>query len=141
MTTAAWPVQVAVASALEADAPLVALLGSWGGSPAIYSGQAPEGAPFDRVILGEPAERDFDALMRRGNEGTLLLDVYTLSPANAAALAIYGRLVAALDAVPLALTGHALLTGRVSLVTAFGDPDSGGRHLVARYRALTRSTT
>lgn len=140
MTTAAWPIQVAVHAALVADSALVALLGTDpGGFPAVYNGVATEDAPLDRVVIGEPTEGDFDALMRRGNAGTLTLDVYTASPANAAALAIYARIVAALDSTALTVSGHTLLSGRVSLVTAFGDPPSGGRHLVARYVTRTRS--
>lgn len=146
MPTAAWPLQVALATALAEDAPLVALLTV----PGLHNGVAPEGTPLTTgsvaggdyrdgyVILGEPTEGRFDALMQPGNDGTLALHVYTADESNATALAIYARLVAVLDGVPLALTGHAMLRGAVTLERAFRDP-AGGRHLVARYRALTRA--
>lgn len=135
MTTAAWPLQVALYDAITADAPTRALVTGQG----VYNGVAPEGAALDYIVLGEPTESRFDALMQPGNDGTLRLHVYTADVSHYAALAIYAALSRVLDGTRLPLSGgHAMLSGALTLETSRAE--DGGRHLIARYAALTRET-
>lgn len=135
MTTAAWPIDVAVAAAIEADAAIMALLA--GG---VHSIVAPEGTRLDYVTLGSTSEGDFDAFGAEGNDGVLTVHVWTAVMGKGPALAIYGHLQRVLNNVPLVLDGQRHLDGTLSLLDVRPDVDNRSMHLIARYRYLTRSS-
>lgn len=104
----------------------------------VFNGVAPEGAAMPYVVVSEMTESPtFGTLGRGGHDGTVTLHVYAADPSNATVLALYNDCAAVLDGARLTLAGNRMVSGTLGIVTALPDPDSGGRHLVARYAALT----
>jgi hypothetical protein len=133
MTTAASPIQTALATALLADATLIALLA---GEDVYSQATLPAAPTLPYVVLGPVTEGETAVRFQAAGwaDGTAQLDVYAAD--QTAALAIYTRLHALLHRTTLTLSGATLLRGRLSLVTTLADPV--GVHLVARYATLAR---
>lgn len=131
MSTATWPVQVAMEEALTADATLMALLTGEG----VYA-RVGEGAP-PYVVLGSSTEQDGAmSFGREGNEGTELIHCWGRQIAEAKA--IYAEVHRILQNAALSLTGPTMLTGTVTYLTDQPDTESPAWQVVARYRWLAR---
>lgn len=143
--TAAWPLQVALAAALEGDAQLQAALGGTPADPRVDSGRRPEEAtgappapPF--LVLGSSGEAPrgaFGPTARRLHDQSVTIDVYGRTKPDA--LALYGHLVRVLDDAPLACAGHRAVRGAVRLVLDVPEPDGQAHHAVVRYTATTQA--
>lgn len=133
--TATRALQVAIADALEDSPALLALLTA----PGIYSGMAAPGSALDYIVLGESSEGARSTFMQPGHEGTETLHIWSADVSKWGVQAIYEQVVAALDRVPLALSGHLWIEGRVDYVIDLADADGASRHLVARYRIVSRT--
>lgn len=135
MTTVAWSLEVALVAALEADAPLTAILAG----DQIYSGTAPEGSAFPYLTLGESTEGEFNKFMRRGNDTTCTLHIWSQVGGKQQVLTIWGHLERILNRKKLTLTAPGeQLFGTAQLVTVVSDPDGITTHGVVRYRSLAR---
>lgn len=134
MSTVAWPLQVALVSALEADGPLIAILAG----DQIYSGTAPEGSAFPYLTLGDSTEGDFNAIGRNGNEGTETIHIWSRVAGKQEVLTIWGHIERILNRKKLTLSAGEQLSGFARLVTVIPDPDGKTTHGVVIYRSLAR---
>lgn len=131
----------ALVAALEADAALAALLGATAEDGRVYMGRAPDGAQPPYVTVGTSTEQPggrAQSFGTRAFDGVEQIHGWTPGPDKRPALDLYGAVYAALDGAVLSVAGHALLTGRVSLVRTMPDPDDVAHHAVIEYRATTR---
>lgn len=134
MSSAAWPVQVALVDALNADAGFTAVLG---GAQRVYSGKAPSVTGDRYVVVGDTAEGRVGTFGRKGSRGEILLHVWTRTVNNRDPLLVYTEMERVLDGVALPVAGHEMVTGHLELVTIFPDEDLARMHLVARYIPVT----
>lgn len=137
MSTATWPVLVALEEALTDDATLMGLLAGEG----VYARVAAGALPY--VVMGSSTEQDgapagAGAFGREGNEGTETLHCWGRTIAEAKA--IYAEVHRILHNQPLTLTGPEMLTGAVSYLTDQPDTESEAWQVVARYRWLARES-
>lgn len=134
-TSAVWPLHVAIAAAILADAPLAALLGA----DKVYSLVAPRGTGLDYLVLGNSDARDVPTFMRAGEQGAILIHEWIVGEDQAKLLQLYGELRRVLHNVHLALTGTTQIhcVGQLSLVTTSADPSGEYVHGVARYQFVT----
>lgn len=139
--SALWPIDLALAAAIQADGPTMALLAGQG----VYSIRAPAGAVMDYVVIGDSEEADtFRALMRQGSNAVLTLDVWSgMTESRAGVLAIYNALRKLLHTTALPVdpsSGVTFCRGSLELVTVLADRDSAATHGILRYTVLSRTT-
>lgn len=136
-TSATWPLHVAIADAINADAALLAALG---GPGRVYSLTAPKNARPPFVTLGSTSEGPFRVFGKDGSAVLVSVHLWTPGVTNQQpALELYGHLRRVLDRRALELDGpHALARGELELVDVLADPDGETTHAVARYTALTQ---
>ena len=135
-TSPAWPLQVALVAALAADAGIVALLDHARGLR-IFDGLAPGGTPLPYVTIGDGTEGRADTFGRPGAAGRLRLHVWAPGPGRAAAVAIDTEIRRVLDGVRVAVTGHTMVRGVLTLTASFVDPDGATHHRVLDYETTT----
>lgn len=132
MSTAAVALRAAIHDALVADGALAALLGG----PKIYD-EAPSGAAFPYVTLGDARVRDFSAGGDRSEEHRLTLHAWSRQGGHKEAHLIAGALLQALDDAPLAPAGHHLVNLRFSVADIRRESDGRTYHALLRFRAVT----
>jgi hypothetical protein len=124
--------RAAIHDALNADAPLLALLGG----PKVYD-QPPRSAGFPYVTLGEARVADFSTGTEPGEEHQLTLHAWSRQGGHSEAHAIAGALLQALDDAPLALPNHRLVNFRFSVADVRRENDGRTYHALVRFRAVT----
>lgn len=131
-----WPIEVALAAAINADATLATLLAG----DRVYSLWAPPNAPFDYITLGDVNESASSRFHRPGTITNETLHLWSRAGGKQGVAAIYAALVALLDGNVLALSDGRMLRGRMELTTVLADPDGKTAHGVARYTVLAEVT-
>jgi hypothetical protein len=125
---------------LTGDATLVAMLGTATGFTGVYDEAAPEGAPYDFIVIGSTS--DADAQLTYGSadrEGGEDIRIHTRPGPDervgaAKAKAIFEKVKALVSGVSTALaSGHTLEKTRLDLVTTFLEPDRITTTATARY--------
>ncbi len=137
-----WPLQVAVDTALRADATLIALLAD--GADGIYDG-VPQDSVFPYVVIGDDTVRPFDTMTEDGAEVTLTIHTWDSPDADGDPVGakitkqIMAAIENALDQASISVTGHTLTLLRHEFSQVLNDPDGLTRHGVQRFRALTQA--
>lgn len=141
MTSAAWPLQVAVVDALNADEGYTNILGGPQANPPgterTFSGRAPQDIPGDYVTVGDTGERGLPAWAKSMKDGEVLIHIWTREVSNRAPLLVYAEMERILAGARLAINGHIQVRGALELVTVFPDQDLKRMHGVVRYTAAT----
>lgn len=133
-SSAAWPLEVALATAITADAGCQAVLD---GDRVYNEGEVPrDAAPARYLTIGAASEEHPAVFRRTRSAGTVLLHCWGRNKQDV--LAIYAALVPVLQGTTLAVTGHRQIKGRLQLITTMADP-AGGLHAVVRYDTLTEA--
>lgn len=141
--SAAAPLVGALVAALEADTALAARLGATASDGKVYVGRAPNVNALPYIVVGsstEAAGGGGHTFGTRGFRGVETIHCWAAGADKRPVLALYGDVYRVLDGAVLAVPGHALLLGRVTLVRALVDQDGLSVHAVAEYRADTRRT-
>lgn len=124
--SAVWPIQVALATRLTGNAPLMARV------TGIHDGRAPEGAVLPYVVISEPSEEDWGTLGKAGNATTFYLHVWSATRGSSKEVNEIGNLLEAAMAAALTVTGQSGAITRREFREVFVE-DDGTRHLVLRY--------
>lgn len=125
-----WPVEVALAAAIESDPTLATLLAG----AKVYSLVAPPKSPFDYITLGDVSESAKSRFNSFGTSAVETMHLWSRKPGKSGVLAIYGALYTLLHGRALSLSGSAsMLRGTMTLATVLGDPDGITAHGVVRY--------
>jgi hypothetical protein len=129
-TAATWPLYVALADAINADATLQSLLAG----DRVYSLRAPAGALFDYVVLGNANETEWYAFADGGSTCVITLNLWCAADDARTCAVLYGHLHRVLQRQRIAVDGFkASMIGDLSLVSIENDPQDGYVHGVARY--------
>lgn len=136
--SAAWPLDVAVAAALLADATLAARLAG----DKLYSGVAPKNADFDYLVLGDGPEEQFRTFGRQGHSNDLAVHIWSRGQAKKGVLLIYKDIERVLDRQKLPLNAdgsvHTMVQMGTRLQTVVPDLDGVTFHGVARVEVLSQ---
>lgn len=132
MTSATLALRQALAGALNAHAPLVAVLGG----PKTYD-VAPRAAAFPYVTLGDAQGADWSTATSRGVEHQVTLHVWSQAAGQKEAHVVAGELLAAMETLPVSLAGHRLINARFSTLDIRREADGKTWHGVVRFRAVT----
>ncbi|MFZ3494624.1 DUF3168 domain-containing protein [Streptomyces sp. 5.8] len=127
MTTALWPLQVAVYSQLTGHATLMGLVSG------VYD-EVPEDAPFPYLTIGSITERADDAHNQRGLAAQITLDVWSRYRGWAEAAQILDAADTVLDRQPLTVAGYQDVSIAHDAHTLLRDPDPAIRHISVTYR-------
>jgi len=131
--SATWPLAVALAAAINADAGVTALAGP----DCVFGDLVPSGRALPYVTLGSANESDDPLFMAPDlADGT---DLHLWGATRQEVLQLYGAVRAALMGATLTVSGFRLLTARVALVATLTDP-TGLAHGVAHYDARAAVT-
>lgn len=134
MATALRPLQSAIYANLTASSGLLALVSG------VYD-EVPEPAPYPYVSFGSITEAPDDAHDRQGLDVMVTIHVWSTAPGMGEAYDVFAAVDAALDRVPLTVTGFTDVSIRHDNHQALKDPDPDVRHINAQYRVwLTRNT-
>lgn len=113
------PELTALAAAIENDPTLQGLLAG----DKVYSGLAPQGAPYDHVTLGNATDSEHSMFGTPGAQGVVTINIWTLGPGLMGVAAIYDALKALLHGTVVPLTNVGTMCGKMSLVlNNLGDP-------------------
>ena len=142
---AADAVVAAVIAALQADAALAALVSVQPGGasppvPAVYDAQAPQGAPYEYLVVSDGGEVPANALGRTFGAAVLVY-LRGVSRSIATAKAIVSAAVTVLDAPDAALTVEGYLSAVGELVS--GGPGYGEEvrgEVIRHHPAVVRIT-
>lgn len=129
---ATWALQRSVYQALAGSTDLTTLLGG----ARIYD-DAPQGATFPFVTLGQSVIRDWSTGTEDGAEHDLTLHVWSRSGGKKQVHQIIEAIRTVLHDQPLTLADHHLVNLRHELSEARFDPDGDNFHGIVRYRAVT----
>jgi hypothetical protein len=129
---ASWALQRSIYQALSNASALTALLGG----ARIYD-DAPQGAAYPFITLGQSVIRDWSTGTEDGSEHNLTLHVWSRSGGKQEAYAIIEAIKAVLHDQPLMLEDHYLINLRHEFSEARLDPDGDTFHGIVRYRAVT----
>lgn len=159
--SAVWPLNVAIAAAIEAaraaevenlgtpldlgddeaDPPTeegpIAL-----DSPAVYSGQVPQGTSIVSayvVLSASQQSRGRGTFRRKALENVETLDVWTADQSKRTAGLIGDALIRLLDGVDLVLAGYGTVRGRCEMVITLADPSTQQYRSQLRYTAVSLS--
>lgn len=133
MTTALWPLQIAVVSKARAHAPLTALV------TGVFD-EVPEDQPHPYVTLGSITETVDDAHNQRGLEAQVQMDIWSAYDGYKEAADILAALDDALDRQALTVTGFTDVSIAHQQHTELRDPDPDIRHINVSYRVwLTKA--
>jgi hypothetical protein len=139
---AAPAVVASVITLLKADPTLAALLSvsPVDGGAAVYEGVAPQGAPYDYLIVADGGEVPANAL-RRGWGAAVLVYLRGVSRQMATAKAIVSRAVALLDypETPFTVTGYVSAVGEL-VSGGPGYPEEVRGELIHHHPAVVRAT-
>jgi hypothetical protein len=133
VTTAASPIQAALATTITGDTTLAALLA---GEKVYSQATLPADPAVSYIVLGMVSEDESHQRFQGAGmaSGVATLDVFAADQMRA--LAIYGELDRLLHRTRLTLAGVTMRRGRLALTTIL--PDPLGVHLVAKYATLSR---
>jgi hypothetical protein len=106
------------------------------GGARIYD-DAPQGAAFPFIILGQSVVRDWSTGTEVGAEHELTLHVWSRTGGKKQVQEIIEAIRAALHDQPLMLADHHLINLRHEFSEARLDPDGDTFHGIVRYRAVT----
>jgi hypothetical protein len=129
---ASWSLQRGIYQALAGSSDLTALLGG----ARIYD-DAPQGAAFPFITLGQSVVRDWSTGTEDGAEHDLTLHVWSRAGGKKQVQEIIEAIRAALHDQPLMLADHHLINLRHEFSEARLDPDGDTFHGIVRYRAVT----
>ena len=129
---ASWALQRGIYQALANSSDLTALLGG----VRVYD-DAPQGASFPFVTLGQSVIRDWSTGTEDGAEHNLTLHVWSRSGGKKQVHDIIEAIRAVLHDQRLVLADHHLVNLRHELSEARLDPDGDTFHGILRYRAVT----
>lgn len=132
MTIASLALRRSLHQSLAGHAPLVAVLGG----PHVYD-EAPRGAAFPYVTLGDAEVSDWSTGSSTGQEHRLTLHVWSRQGGQAEAHIIAGEIIAALEDVPLDPAGHRLVNLRFATADIRREADGRTWHGLVRFRAVT----
>ncbi|MFN3856085.1 MAG: DUF3168 domain-containing protein [Phreatobacter sp.] len=132
MTIASLALRRSLHQSLAGHAPLVAVLGG----PHVYD-EAPRGAAFPYVTLGDAEVSDWSTGSSSGQEHRLTLHVWSRQGGQAEAHIIAGEIIAALEDVPLDPAGHRLVNLRFATADIRREADGRTWHGLVRFRAVT----
>ncbi|WP_200302227.1 DUF3168 domain-containing protein [Streptomyces adelaidensis] len=133
MTTALWPLQVAVVQKARAHAPLMALV------TGVFD-EVPEDQAHPYVTVGSITETVDDAHNQRGLEAQVELHIWSRYEGFKEAADVLAALDAALDRQPLTVTGFRDISVAHQQHTELRDPDPDIRHINVSYRVwLTKA--
>jgi hypothetical protein len=139
-----WPVEVAVAAAINADSALEDLLAG----DRVYSRIAPAkiadpddaaleiDTPYPFVVLGERTESQENRFDDPGERGSLTIHIWSREIGNRQLSLIYDELARVLG-VPLTLSDGVMFAGWLEYVTDSYDQEGEAMHGIAEYRRLT----
>lgn len=130
-TSAAWPLVVAIAAALNDDSGVVNIAGA----DCVFADRVPSGQELPYITLGTQSEQPSAVFGTWGHSGAITLDIW--AEFRETAVKLFQASAAALDGRRLTLTGHTHVTGLVTMAAVMRDP-SGIAHLVARYESHSR---
>lgn len=136
-TSALWPTDVAIAAAVETDTAMIALLSSFDGKPAIFSGRAPREAAYPRIVIADSSEDRRATFGRDGNSMTVTLHLWSAVVGRDQVLEIYRNLMRLLEGQILTVQGHQVYRGSIRLVTIIADPIEPLMHGVVEFSAWT----
>lgn len=134
-----WPWQKAVVKAIEDSSAMRALLAG----DAVYDGEAPNGAPFDYIVVGDKTEVPKNTFAGRGFNITGTLHIWSDYKGSKSCLEILAELNRTLDGKLLDMDGATMM--RLAFVSANGPmivtDDIAGtlRHLPVIYRMRSRA--
>ncbi len=129
---ASWALQRSVYQALAGSSDLTMLLGG----ARIYD-DAPQGAAFPFITLGQSVIRDWSTGTEDGAEHNLTLHVWSRAGGKKQVHEIIEAIRSVLHDQPLLLTDHYLINLRHEFSEARLDPDGDTFHGIVRYRAVT----
>jgi hypothetical protein len=129
---ASWALQRSLRQALAGSSDLTTLLGG----ARIYD-DAPQGAAFPFIILGQSVVRDWSTGTEDGAEHDLTLHVWSRAGGKKQVHEIIESIRAVLHDQPLVLADHYLINLRHEFSEARLDPDGDTFHGIVRYRAVT----
>lgn len=132
MTIASLALRRSLHQSLAGHAPLVAVLGG----PHVYD-EAPRGAAFPYVTLGDAEVSDWSTGSSTGQEHRLTLHVWSRQGGQAEAHIIAGEIIAALEDVPLDPAGHRLVNLRFATADIRREADGRTWHGLVRFRVVT----
>lgn len=133
MSTALWPLQVAIVQALRADATLTGLI------TAVHD-EVPEPAPFPYVSLGSVTEQPDDNHGQRGIAAAVVLHIWSTYRGNRECAQILAALDALLDRRALTVPGWKDISVAHQQAEFLRDPDPDIRHVNVRYRVWMTKT-
>lgn len=128
MTSASWPLQVAILAALR---PAVA--------PVAVLDDVPQGQAFPYVVIGEDVTTPGPLIDIDSEEIDTTIHVWSRYAGKMEAKELMATVKAALHDQPLAVDGQTLVLLRFAFETLFLEPDGLTRHGVLRFRALLLS--
>ncbi len=128
-----WEIQEAVYAVLTASVPLKTYIGN----PARLYDDAPPGADFPYLTLGQATVTDWSTSSDIGFEHRLTLHAWSRYGGRREVKEIMALVHDLLHDVNLTLTGHRLINFRFVFSDIFRDPDGRTSHGVMRYRAVT----
>ncbi|MDX3507368.1 DUF3168 domain-containing protein [Streptomyces caniscabiei] len=133
MTTALWPLQLALVQQLRAAAPLTALV------TGVFD-EVPEDTAHPYVTVGSITETVADGHNQRGLDAQVELHVWSRYPGYREAADILAALDAALDRQALTVSGFKDVSVAHQQHTELRDPDPDIRHINVSYRVwLTKA--
>jgi hypothetical protein len=128
-TSVVWPLFVAIADALNADAGVAALLGG----DRVYNAKAPREADFDYIVLGTVQEAELYLLNGGGSEASIMLHLWCAGDDAARCAKLYGEVHRVLNQSSLPLVGFGVrATFDLRLIGLDPDPNDPFVHGVAR---------
>jgi hypothetical protein len=132
MTSPSWELQKAVFARLQADGPLVGLIGG----SRIYN-DVPRGAPLPYVTIGETTVRDWSTGTDEGHEHLLTVAVWSRANGEREVHQIVAAVEAVLDDADLAMSGVRLVNLRHEFSEVRRDADGETSRGLVRFRAVT----
>lgn len=135
--SAAWPISLALATAIETETArggsnLSTLLDT----PPVYSGDVPQGGDLavGRIVLGASQENDGPGTFSKiGMTNAEAIEIYTADLSKRTALLIVAELRKLLHRAPLVLAGYGTVRGSFELIISMLDPSREQYHASARY--------
>jgi hypothetical protein len=100
----------------------------------VYEVRPPESVPLPYVSFGSIFELPDDAHDAQGLNSMVTLHIWSKGPGNGAVYDMFAAVDAALDRVPLAVTGFSEVQIKHEQHQTIEDPDPVIRHINAQYR-------
>lgn len=139
--SAAWPINVALATAIETEtARDGSALGALLDTPPVYSGEVPQGVTLTlgRILLGASQENDGPGTFSKiGMTNAEAIEIYTADLSKRSALLIVTELRRLLHRAPLVIEGYGTVRGSFELMISMLDPSREQYHASARYTAYS----